>query len=75
MFVSAAQADVSVEGHIEPKSGGPGFHAVITLRDAKGTLLGTRELSRDEKSCAEVRETIALVIAVMIDPDAMLGPV
>src|SRR5690348_567896 len=33
VFVSAAQADVSVEGRIEPKRGG-GFHAVLTLRDA-----------------------------------------
>ncbi len=73
VFVSAAQADVSVEGRIEPKSKG-GWHAVITLRDARGALLGTRELARDEKSCGGMREALALVIAVMIDPDAALGP-
>lgn len=73
VFVSAAQADVSVEGRIEPKSKG-GWHAVITLRDARGALLGTRELARDEKSCDAIREPLALVIAVMIDPDAALGP-
>lgn len=73
VFVSAAQADVSVEGRIEPKSRG-GWHAVITVRDARGALLGTRELARDEKSCDGMREPLALVIAVMIDPDAALGP-
>lgn len=72
VFVSAAQADVSVEGRIEPKA--KGGHAVITLRDAGGALLGTRELARDEKSCDAMREPLALVIAVMIDSDAALGP-
>lgn len=74
VFVSAAQADVSVEGHIEPKGSGKGWNATIALRDAKGTLLGTRELRRDDpSSCAELREPLALIVAVMIDPDAALG--
>lgn len=74
VFVSAAQADVSVEGHIEPNRGGPGFHAVVSLRDGKGALLGTRELTKKETSCDEMRAPLALVIAVMIDPDAALAP-
>ncbi len=73
VFVSAAQADVSVEGHIEPNRGGPGFHAVVSLRDAKGALLGTRELTKNA-ACDEMRAPLALVIAVMIDPDAALKP-
>jgi hypothetical protein len=72
VFVSAAQADVSVEGRIEPKA--KGWHAVITLRDAGGALLGTRDLAREDKSCDAMREPLALVIAVMIDPDVALGP-
>lgn len=74
VFVSAAQADVSVEGHIEPNRGGAGFHATVSLRDAKGALLGTRDLSKKEASCDEMRAPLALVIAVMIDPDAALKP-
>jgi hypothetical protein len=74
VFVSAAQADVSVEGHIEPNANGPGFHAVVSIRDAKGALLGTRELARPEKSCDEMRAPLALIIAVMIDPDAAMHP-
>jgi hypothetical protein len=77
VFVSASLADVSVEGHIEPSPDGlahRGFRAVITLRDAKGALLGTRELARPEASCDGMREPLALVIAVMIDPDAALAP-
>ncbi len=74
VFVSAAHADVSVEGHVEPRADGPGWQAAITVRDAKGALLGTRELARRDSSCAEMREPIALVIAVMIDPDATVSP-
>lgn len=74
VFVSPAQADVSVEGHIEPKASGRGWNATIALRDAKGTMLGTRELQRDEpSSCGELREPLALIVAVMIDPNAALG--
>lgn len=75
VFVSAAQADVSVEGHIEPAPlHRGGFRAVLTLRDAHGAALGTRELTRPEASCDAMREPLALVIAVMIDPDASLAP-
>ncbi|MEO8874795.1 MAG: hypothetical protein ABI461_04335, partial [Polyangiaceae bacterium] len=44
------------------------------LRDAKGATLGTRELDRTDPSCDGMREQLALVIAVMIDPDAALAP-
>lgn len=71
VFVSAAEADVSVEGRIEKRKAG--WHAVITIRDAKGALLGTRELDRADASCESMNEGLALVIAVMIDPDAAMG--
>lgn len=73
VFVSAAEADVSVEGRIEKRAGHPGWHAVITIRDAKGALLGTRELDRPDAACAAMNEPLALVIAVMIDPEAKLS--
>ncbi len=73
VFVSAAQADLSVEGRIEKGRTG-GWHAVITMRDPNGTLLGTRELDRPDASCAAMSEPLALVIAVMIDPDAAMRP-
>src|SRR5438067_9881368 len=48
VFVSAAEADVSVEGRIEKRAAHAtsAWHAVITIRDSKGALLGTRELDR-----------------------------
>jgi hypothetical protein len=72
VFVSAAEADVSVEGRIERRASG-GWHAVITIRDAKGAVLGTRELDRPDASCTTMNEPLALIIAVMIDPEAKLS--
>lgn len=73
VFVSAAQADVSVEGRIEKRAAG-GFRAVITIHDASGARLGTRELERPEASCEAMSEPLALVVAVMIDPEAATRP-
>jgi hypothetical protein len=74
VFVSAAQADLSVEGRIEPAKRRPGWHAVLVLRDASGATLGTREITRTEPSCDSMREPVALVVALMIDPDAESPP-
>jgi hypothetical protein len=74
VFVSAAQADLSVEGRIEPAHGKPGWRALLVLRDSKGTQLGTRALARDDASCDSMREPLVLVVALMIDPDASLTP-
>lgn len=71
VFVSAAQADVSVEGRIEKKKP-QGWRSVITIRDAKGQLLGTRELERPDASCESMTEPLTFVIAVMIDPEAAM---
>jgi hypothetical protein len=69
VFVSASLADVSVEGHIEPRPKG-GFRANISVRDSKGAELGTREIE-GPGACSEMREELGIVVAVMIDPDAM----
>lgn len=76
VFVSAAQADLSVEGRIERKKGT--WHATIIVRDAKGMTLGTRDVDRkvglEDASCDGMTEPLALIIAVMIDPDAAMRP-
>ena len=73
VFVSASTADVSVEGRIEKRPGG-GFRSVITIHDGKGALLGTRQLERRDDACEAMNAELALVIAVMIDPDATMRP-
>ena len=71
VFVSAARADVAVEGQIERGPAGA-WRATITVAGEGGRALGTRELQSEAASCRELDEQLALVIAVMIDPDAAL---
>jgi hypothetical protein len=68
VFVSASEADVSVEGHVEGKPGK--WRAVITIREADGKLLGTRELDSAESECSALNEPLVFVVSVLIDPDA-----
>ena len=71
VFVSAARADVAVEGQIERGPAGA-WRATIVVAGEGGRMLGTRELLSEAASCRELDEQLALVIAVMIDPDAAL---
>jgi hypothetical protein len=70
---SASEADVSIEGRVEPVPSG-GWHAVVELRDRRGVLLGTRTLDGVGTDCAELRKSVALAVALMIDPEAALHP-
>lgn len=71
VFVSAARAEVAVEGQIERGPAGA-WRASIAVAGEGGRVLGTRELLREAASCRELDEQLVLVIAVMIDPDAAL---
>jgi hypothetical protein len=76
VFVSPAQADVLIEGRIEPAPPGPspgpaGFRAHLTLSDASGAVLGTRDLEAPDVACRALDEQLALVVALLIDPDAL----
>ncbi|MCC6527634.1 MAG: hypothetical protein IT373_33620 [Polyangiaceae bacterium] len=74
VFVSAAQADVAVEGHVEPVAAPAGWRAVITMADRSGKPLGSREIPSTDRSCRALDEPVALAVALMIDPDALSGP-
>ena len=74
VFVSAARADVTVEGRVERVDDPAGWRAVIVLSDADGEVLGERELTAEGDDCAALEDPLVLVVAVMIDPDAALGP-
>jgi len=72
VFVSAAKADVSVEGRVAPLPSG-GWRALIAMSDSDGKSLGEREIASEEPSCRSLDDAVALAIALMIDPDAALG--
>jgi hypothetical protein len=74
VFVAPTRADVAVEGRVERAGPSGGWRATITLSDERGAVLGTRELTSDAADCAALDAPITLALALMIDPDAALGP-
>jgi hypothetical protein len=68
VFPAARDAQVLIEGHVE--RAGSGFHAQLRMTRGDGTLVGSRELSSQRLDCHELSETLGVVLAVMIDPDA-----
>jgi hypothetical protein len=74
VFVSPAQANVFIEGRAEPNAGGQGFRMHLALADERGTVLGARDLETPATSCRVLDEQLALVIALLIDPEAATAP-
>jgi len=74
VFVSAAKADVSVEGQVKRVGKVGQWEAIITMSDHQGKPLGFRELISESSTCRDLDESLALAIALMIDPDAMSKP-
>lgn len=74
LLVSPAQADLSIEGRVERSGRPPFWHATVRLRDKYGAVLGIRELQSASDDCGELRASVALAAALMIDPDALLHP-
>ncbi|MGK4000857.1 hypothetical protein [Sorangium sp. So ce1024] len=72
-LVSAARAELTIEGRIEPGGSG-GWRAVLAVVDADGAVLGTREIATASPRCRAIDDELALAIALMIDPSAKLSP-
>ncbi len=64
-FLSAAEAELSIEGRVEPIE--DGWQATLNLSDADGSALGTRQLTAREPVCRSLDDQVSLVIALMID--------
>jgi hypothetical protein len=69
-LVSAAQAEIVVEGRVAATAGG--FETLLTLTDRSGAALGSRTLPSQGPACSAIAAEVALVVALMIDPDATL---
>lgn len=68
VFPAARDASILIEGHVRKTDSG--YAAELQMRDRSGKALGSRELSSQDESCTELSDTLAVVLAVMIDPDA-----
>lgn len=69
IFVSASEAELAVEGRVEPRPE-RGFRAVLAVSDREGALLGERTIESEAAECSEFTPALAVVIALLIDPEA-----
>jgi hypothetical protein len=70
IFVSASEAELAVEGRVEPQPEHGGFRAVLAVSNREGALLGERTIESQAADCTEFTPALAVVIALLIDPDA-----
>lgn len=74
VLVESRDADRIVEASVAPGAGATPFVASIQVATHEGEVLGRREIASRDPACADLAETAALAIALMIDPDAELAP-
>ncbi|HUS65807.1 MAG TPA: hypothetical protein VMZ28_14750 [Kofleriaceae bacterium] len=67
-LVTPSQAELSVEGRVEPRSGG-GWRATVAVARAGGELLSERVIETREPRCSALDDAVVLVIALLIDPE------
>ena len=70
--VFGPSSEFTVDGVLR-SGASPRWRAQFTLVDAGGTVQGTREVASDDLSCAALNPSLALIVAVMIDPRVALG--
>jgi hypothetical protein len=70
-IVSPVDAELSIEAYVERSGRPPLWHAVVQVRGRSGAVLGSRELASAADNCDELRASVAIVAALMIDPDAV----
>ncbi|MFO0618090.1 MAG: hypothetical protein U0414_36195 [Polyangiaceae bacterium] len=71
-IVSPSESDRSIEGRVERT--GDHFTSTIVVANDKGEEQGKRVLTSKGADCRELDDSMALVIALMIDPDALSAP-
>jgi hypothetical protein len=67
VFHSPTAATARIEGTIGAATTGGGFRAKIILRSSSGEVLAERELSTSAATCDRMDESVAIVVALMVD--------
>ncbi len=65
---SSAEPATLIEGYAERDE--RGYRAKLRMSASDGRVLGERELSSRAADCRELSETVTVVLAIMIDPEA-----
>ncbi len=74
-LVPPSRADRAIEGRVEPGKQGAKWRVTLAVVGESGAVLGTREIEEAAADCRAMDDTLALVIALMIDPDSALAAV
>jgi len=69
VFVARDGAEVVITGAIDRTADGKAFAVSITMAASGGAALGSRELVLEGARCEDVTQSVALIVAVMLDPD------
>ena len=73
VFVPPSDAEVSLEGTISRAKTGNMYIARFRVADRYGHVLGERDVQENATSCTLLDEKLALVVSLLIDPEAALG--
>lgn len=71
VFKGPSEALLLIEGRVERIE--DGYRAKLELRDTAGQVLGSREILSAKADCVELSEAVALVLAVMVDPEGAMA--
>jgi hypothetical protein len=71
-WVAASAADVQIEGYVE-KRAATGWHAHLVVSDAKGVVLGQRDVANEETACASLDQPLTLMLALILDPRLLIS--
>jgi hypothetical protein len=73
VLVSPSVAEISIEGRVETVGAGSArrFRVVVGGTRRDGTSIGAREMSSTSADCRSLDDGLVLVVALMIDPNAL----
>lgn len=67
VFAASGEGGLAVLGRVDR---GPPWYASVQLADREGRAKGSREVTSEADTCDDLAKTLALVVALMIDPQA-----
>jgi hypothetical protein len=74
-ITAPSRASLAIEGHIERVDSDGGWRATLAVVSETGEVQGLRELHGTDADCRSLDESLALVIALLIEPGAILAPI
>src|SRR5687768_11147972 len=67
VFVLAQDAELAFDGYVQPRAGG-GFAAHLAVSNARGEVLGARDVESAEVSCRALDDALVLITALTLFP-------